>query len=81
MRNKLITRFFYAVNTVRQNSHLSHVTVEAKVRKGGMCLMETSMTDCSTKEDKQKLRLPKNIRQIGTIQGAVRIYMEDYVYT
>ena len=43
--------------------------------------METSMTDCSTKEDKQKLRLPKNIRQIGNIQGAVRIYMEDYVYT
>ena len=81
MRNKLITRFFYAVNTVRQISHLSHVTVEAKVRKGGMCLMETSMTDCSTKEDKQKLRLPKNIRQIGNIQGAVRIYMEDYVYT
>lgn len=34
--------------------------------------METSTT---------KLHLPKNIRQIGNIQGAVRIYMEDYVYT
>ena len=43
--------------------------------------METSMTDRSTKEDKQRLQLPKNIRQIGNIQGAVRIYMEDYVYT
>lgn len=39
------------------------------------------MTDRSTKEDKQRLQLPKNIRQIGNIQGAVRIYMEDYVYT
>lgn len=43
--------------------------------------METSMTDRSTREDKQRLQLPKNIRQIGNIQGAVRIYMEDYVYT
>lgn len=43
--------------------------------------METSMTDRSTKEDRQRLQLPKNIRQIGNIQGAVRIYMEDYVYT
>lgn len=43
--------------------------------------MENSMTDRSTKEDKQRLQLPKNIRQIGNIQGAVRIYMEDYVYT
>lgn len=43
--------------------------------------MENSMTDRSTKEDKQKLQLPKNIRQIGNIQGAVRIYVEDYVYT
>ncbi len=77
----LITRFFYAVNTVRQISHMSHVTVEAKVRKGGICLMETSMTGRSAKEDKQRLQLPKNIRQIGNIQGAVRIYTEDYVYT
>ncbi len=29
----------------------------------------------------KRLQLPKNIRQIGNIQGAVRIYMEDYVYT
>ena len=43
--------------------------------------METSMTDRSTREDKQRLQLPKNIRQIGNIPGAVRIYMEDYVYT
>ncbi|MDD7641844.1 MAG: LysM domain-containing protein [bacterium] len=43
--------------------------------------MENSMTDRSTKDDKQRLQLPKNIRQIGNIQGAVRIYMEDYVYT
>lgn len=43
--------------------------------------MDNSMTDRSAKEDKQKLRLPKNIRQIGNIQGAVRIYVEDYVYT
>lgn len=43
--------------------------------------MENSMTDRSTKEDKQRLQLPKNIRQIGNIQGTVRIYMEDYVYT
>ena len=43
--------------------------------------MENSMTDRSTKEDKQRLQLPKNIRQIGNIQGAVRIYVEDYVYT
>lgn len=43
--------------------------------------METSMTGRSAKEDKQRLQLPKNIRQIGNIQGAVRIYMEDYVYT
>ena len=25
--------------------------------------------------------LPKNIRQLGTIQGSTRIYMEDFVYT
>lgn len=43
--------------------------------------METSMTDHSTKEERQRLHLPKNIRQIGNIQGSVRIYMEDYVYT
>lgn len=43
--------------------------------------MEISTTDHSTKEDKRGLRLPKNIRQIGSIQGSVRIYMEDYVYT
>lgn len=43
--------------------------------------METSMTDHSTKEERQRLQLPKNIRQIGNIQGSVRIYMEDYVYT
>ena len=43
--------------------------------------MENSMTDRSSKEEKKKLLLPKNIRQIGNIQGAVRIYMEDYVYT
>lgn len=43
--------------------------------------MENSMTDRSTKEEKKKLLLPKNIRQIGSIQGTVRIYMEDYVYT
>lgn len=43
--------------------------------------METSMTDRNTKEDRQRLQLPKNIRQIGNIQGVVRIYMEDYVYT
>ena len=41
--------------------------------------MENSMTDHSIKEDKQKLQLPKNIRQIGNMQGAVRIYVEDYV--
>lgn len=39
------------------------------------------MTGRSAKENKQRLQLPKNIRQIGNIQGAVRIYMEDYVYT
>ena len=43
--------------------------------------MENNMTDRSAKEDKKQLRLPKNIRQIGNIQGAVRIYVEDYVYT
>ena len=43
--------------------------------------METTMTDHSTKEDKKRLQLPKNIRQIGNIQGPVRIYVEDYVYT
>lgn len=43
--------------------------------------METSMTGRSAKENKQRLQLPKNIRQIGNIQGAVRIYMEDYVHT
>ena len=43
--------------------------------------METSMTDHSTKEERQRLQLPKNIRQIGNVQGSVRIYMEDYVYT
>lgn len=43
--------------------------------------MENSVTDRSTKEEKKRLLLPKNIRQIGNIQGAVRIYMEDYVYT
>lgn len=43
--------------------------------------MENSMTDRSSKEEKKKLLLPKNIRQIGNIQGTVRIYMEDYVYT
>lgn len=42
--------------------------------------METNFTERSTKEDKQ-LQLPKNIRQIGNVQGSVRIYMEDYVYT
>ncbi len=43
--------------------------------------METSTTDQSAKEDKRGLHLPKNIRQIGNMQGSVRIYMEDYVYT
>lgn len=43
--------------------------------------METSTTERTAKEEKQRLHLPKNIRQIGNIQGAVRIYMEDYVYT
>lgn len=43
--------------------------------------MENSMTDRGAKENKKRLQLPKNIRQIGNIQGAVRIYMEDYVYT
>ena len=43
--------------------------------------MENSMTGHGAKEDKQRLQLPKNIRQIGNIQGAVRIYVEDYVYT
>ena len=73
--------FFYVINTVRQILHMTHVTVRAKVRKGGICLMETSMTDRNTKEDRQRLQLPKNIRQIGNIQGVVRIYMEDYVQT
>lgn len=43
--------------------------------------MDNSMTDRNAKEDKQKRQLPKNIRQIGNVQGPVRIYMEDYVYT
>lgn len=43
--------------------------------------MENSMTDRNAKEDRQRRGLPKNIRQIGNVQGAVRIYMEDYVYT
>lgn len=43
--------------------------------------MDNSMTDRNTKEDKHKRQLPKNIRQIGNVQGSVRIYMEDYVYT
>ena len=33
------------------------------------------------KEDAQSLRLPKNIRQIGTPDGHKRIYIEDYVVT
>ncbi len=43
--------------------------------------MENSTTDHSAKEDRHGLRLPKNIRQIGNMQGSARIYMEDYVYT
>ena len=43
--------------------------------------MDNSMTDRNAKEDKQKRQLPKNIRQIGNVQGPVRVYMEDYVYT
>ncbi len=43
--------------------------------------MDNSMTDRNAKEDKHKRQLPKNIRQIGNVQGPVRIYMEDYVYT
>ncbi len=43
--------------------------------------MENNMTDHNAKEDKQNFQLPKNIRQIGNVQGAIRIYMEDYVYT
>lgn len=43
--------------------------------------MENSMTERNAKDDRTKLQLPKNIRQIGNVQGAVRIYMEDYVYT
>lgn len=43
--------------------------------------MDNSMTDRNAKEDKHKRQLPKNIRQIGNVQGSVRIYMEDYVYT
>ncbi|MDD6037760.1 MAG: LysM peptidoglycan-binding domain-containing protein [bacterium] len=38
-------------------------------------------TDSVTKEDKYSFRIPKNIRQMGNIQGSVKIYMEDYVYT
>ena len=29
----------------------------------------------------QGIRLPKNIRQVGTPQGGRRIYVEDYVIT
>ena len=43
--------------------------------------MDNSMTERNAKEDKQKRQLPKNIRQIGNVQGPVRVYMEDYVYT
>lgn len=39
------------------------------------------MSDRNAKEDKGRRQLPKNIRQIGNVQGSVRIYMEDYVYT
>lgn len=43
--------------------------------------MDNSMSDRNAKEDKGRRQLPKNIRQIGNVQGSVRIYMEDYVYT
>ena len=43
--------------------------------------MDNSTTDHGVKEDRRGLHLPKNIRQIGNMQGSVRIYMEDYVYT
>ena len=32
-------------------------------------------------ENVQKIKLPKNVRQIGTIDQSSRIYMEDYVVT
>ena len=43
--------------------------------------MESNMTEYHTKENKRNFKMPKNIRQIGNIQGSMRIYMEDYVYT
>jgi LysM repeat protein len=43
--------------------------------------MEQNLTERGTKEEKKRTGLPKNVRQIGNIQGSTRIYMEDYVYT
>lgn len=59
---------------------MSYVTVKAKAEKGAF-FMENSTTEHGAKEDRRGLHLPKNIRQIGNMQGLVRIYMEDYVYT
>lgn len=43
--------------------------------------METGTNNQNAKDNGIKRQLPKNIRQIGNMQGPVRIYMEDYVYT
>ena len=32
-------------------------------------------------QEEQEIKLPKNIRQVGTPRGRHKIYMEDYVYT
>jgi LysM repeat protein len=42
--------------------------------------MEQHMTE-RARDERKKQGLPKNVRQMGNIQGATRIYVEDYVYT
>lgn len=39
------------------------------------------MAEMRYDENKENLRLPKNVRQIGKTQGQTKIYVEDYVIT
>ena len=39
------------------------------------------MIEIIQEEKKQKITLPRNLRQIGSPNGDHRIYVEDFVYT
>ena len=44
--------------------------------------MATYVEQRETNDNSQQVfQLPRNVRQLGNIQGNTKIYMEDFVYT